>query len=55
MAEAAIWAFMAVGVSLAIVTGIQFAERAYRYRRLGDQMHAGTYGFKYESAPEKKE
>ena len=53
--EASIWAFMAVGVSVAIVTGIQFAERAYRYRRLAGQMHAGTYGFKYESSPEKKE
>lgn len=55
MAEAGIWIFIAVAVALAIVTGIQFAERSYRYRRLANKQYAGTYGFTYESAPEKKE
>ena len=37
---------------LAIVTGIQFAERAHRYSRLRDKKHAGTYGFEFESSKE---
>jgi len=48
MAEAGIWIFIAAAVSLGIVTGIQFAERAHRYRRLAGHWPAGTYGFKYE-------
>jgi len=52
MAEAGIAIFIASAVSLAIVTAIEFGERGYRYRRLAEKKHAGTYGFKYESAPE---
>ena len=49
--EASIWIYIAVGVAVAITTGIQFAERSYRYRRLGEKLYAGTYGFKYETSP----
>ncbi len=52
MTEAGMAIFMAAGVALAIVTAIQFGERGYRYRRLADKKHAGTYGFKYESSTE---
>jgi hypothetical protein len=52
MAEAGMAILIASAVSLAIVTAIQFGERGYRYRRLSDKKHAGTYGFKYESTAE---
>ena len=52
MTEAGIAIFIASAVSLAIVTAIQFGERAYRYRRIEEKKHAGTYGFKYESSSE---
>jgi hypothetical protein len=52
MAEADIAIFIGTAVALAIVTAIQFGERAYRYRRLEEKKHAGTYGFKYESSSE---
>ena len=55
MAEAGMAIFIASGIALAIVTAIQFGERSYRYRRLAEKKHAGTYGFKYESAAEAKE
>ena len=51
MAEAGIEIFMAAAGFLAIVTAIQFAERAHRYSRLREKKHAGTYGFEYESSP----
>ena len=47
--------FIASAISLAIVTAIQFGERGYRYKRLAEKKHAGTYGFKYESSAEAKE
>ncbi|MFQ5969991.1 MAG: hypothetical protein ACE5J2_05815 [Nitrososphaerales archaeon] len=53
MAEAGMAIFIAVAVFLGIVSAIEFAERAHRYRRLSDQKEAGTYGFKYEGAAEK--
>lgn len=53
--EAGMEILIASGISLAIVTAIQFGERAYRYRRLAEKKHAGTYGFKYESSAETKE
>lgn len=52
MAEAGIAIFIAAAISLAIVTAIQFGERGYRYRRLAEKKHAGTYGYKYESSGE---
>jgi hypothetical protein len=52
MAEAGVAILIASAVALAIVTAIQFGERGYRYRRLSEKKYAGTYGFKYESAPE---
>ena len=55
MTEAGIEIFIASAVSLAIVTAIQFCERAYRYRRLAEKKYAGTYGFKYEASAETKE
>jgi hypothetical protein len=53
MAEAGIEIFIAAAVALGIVTAIQFAERAYRYKRMREQKTAGTMGFEYE--PTKKE
>jgi hypothetical protein len=50
MAEAGLAIFIATAVVLGIVTAIQFGERGYRYRRLADKRHAGTYGFKYEGS-----
>jgi hypothetical protein len=55
MAEADIMIFIATAVSLAITIGILFGERAYRYRRMAEKKHYGTYGFTYESHPEQKE
>ncbi len=55
MAEAGIAIFIAAAVALAIVTAIQFAERAYRYKRINMGLHAGTYGFTYESKRERSE
>ncbi|GBC72731.1 hypothetical protein HRbin04_00122 [archaeon HR04] len=52
MAEAGIAIFIATMVALGIVTAIQFAERAYRYKRIAMGLHAGTYGFTYESSKE---
>ena len=49
MAEAGMAIFYATAGFLAIVTAIQFAERAHRYSRLREKKHAGTYGFEYES------
>jgi len=43
--EASIWAYVAVAVSLGIVSAIEFAERGYRYKRLREGKFAGTYGF----------
>ena len=52
MTEAGIAIFIATAATVAITTAIQFGERGYRYRRLGEKKHAGTYGFKYEPSGE---
>lgn len=54
MSEADIGIYIATAGALAIVTAIQFGERAYRYRRLRDKKYAGTMGFEYESSAESK-
>lgn len=55
MAEAGMEIFVGTAVALAFTVAIMFGERAYRYRRITDKKHAGTYGFKYEGAAEAKE
>ena len=50
MAEAGIEIFIGTAVCLAIVTAIQFGERAYRLKRIKENKHAGTYGFNFESS-----
>lgn len=50
MSEAGIEIFWAAIGFLAIVTAIQFAERAHRYSRLREKKPAGTYGFEYEAS-----
>lgn len=47
--------FIATAVSLAIVTAIQFGERAIRYKRIKERKTAGTMGFEYESSGETDE
>lgn len=46
--EAGIDIFIASIISLAIVTAIQFGERAHRYSRLNEHKTSGTYGFEYQ-------
>lgn len=53
--EAGIEIFIASIISLAIVTAIQFGERAHRYSRLKGNKTAGTYGFEYQSSSEVKQ
>ena len=48
MAEADITIVIATAVSLAITIAIYFGERAYRYKRIKEGKHAGTYGMQYE-------
>jgi len=50
MAEAGMAIFIATAACLAIVTAIQFGERAYRLKRIKENKHAGTYGFNFESS-----
>ena len=52
MAEAGIEIFIATAACLAIVTAIQFGERAIRYRRLKEQKVAGTMGMEYQASGE---
>lgn len=47
--------FIPTAVSLAIVTAIQFGERAIRYKRIKERKTAGTMGFEYESSGETEE
>ncbi|MBI1828078.1 MAG: hypothetical protein HY223_09235 [Thaumarchaeota archaeon] len=48
MAEAG-WAIYAAAASaLAITIAIYFGERAYRYKRMKENKHVGTYGFNFE-------
>ena len=48
MSEADISIFIATGVALALTIAIYFGERAYRYKRIKEGKHVGTYGMKYE-------
>ena len=48
MAEADITIFVATAVALGITIAIYFGERAYRYKRIKEGKHAGTYGMRYE-------
>ena len=48
MTEAGIEIFIGAAISLGIVTIIQFAERAYRYKRIKENKQVGTYGFRFE-------
>lgn len=48
MTEAGIEIFIGAIASLAIVTVIQFAERAYRYKRVKENKSVGSYGFHTE-------
>jgi hypothetical protein len=50
MAEAGIEIFIATAACLAITIAIYFGERAYRYKRVKENKHAGTYGFNFESS-----
>ena len=49
MAEAGMDIFIATAATLAITIAIYFGERAYRYKRVKENKHAGTYGFNFES------
>jgi hypothetical protein len=49
MAEAGMEIFIATAATTAITIAIYFAERAYRYKRIKENKHAGTYGFNFES------
>ncbi|MDE1863304.1 MAG: hypothetical protein KGI33_10370 [Thaumarchaeota archaeon] len=48
MAEAGIEIFIATAVTLGMTIAIYFGERAYRYKRIREGKHAGTYGMQYE-------
>ena len=48
MAEADITIFIATAVSLGITIAIYFGERAYRYKRIKEGKHVGTYGMTFE-------
>jgi len=48
MSEADISIFIATAVALGITIAIYFGERSYRYKRIKEGKHAGTYGMTYE-------
>ncbi len=48
MAEAGIEIFIATAIWLAATTAIYFGERAYRYKRIKEGKHVGTYGMTFE-------
>ncbi|VVC05903.1 Uncharacterised protein [uncultured archaeon] len=48
MSEADITIFVATAVCLGITIAIYFGERAYRYKRIKEGKHVGTYGMTYE-------
>ncbi len=50
MAEAGMEIYIATAGALAITIAIYFGERAYRYKRVKENKHAGTYGFNFESS-----
>jgi hypothetical protein len=49
MSEAGWQTYAATAGALAITIAIYFAERAYRYKRMKENKHVGTYGFNFES------
>ena len=49
MAEAGWAIFIATAVTTAITVAIYYGERAYRYKRVKENKHVGTYGFNFES------
>ncbi len=48
MAEAGIEIFIATAVCLGMTIAIYFGERAYRYKRIKEGKHVGTYGMTFE-------
>jgi hypothetical protein len=52
MAEADMAIYLATAASLAIVTAIQFGERAIRYRKMKERKTYATMGMKYQPADE---
>ena len=48
MAEAGWEIYAAAASTLAITIAIYFGERAYRYKRMKENKHVGTYGFNFE-------
>jgi hypothetical protein len=48
MAEAGWEIYAAAASALAITVAIYFGERAYRYKRMKENKHVGTYGFNFE-------
>lgn len=47
--------YIATAASLAIVTAIQFAERAIRYRRIREKKTVATMGMEYEPSGEEED
>ena len=41
--------YIATAGALAMTIAIYFGERAYRYKRMKENKHVGTYGFNFES------
>jgi hypothetical protein len=52
MAEADMAIYLATAASLAIVTAIQFGERAIRYRKMKEKKTFATMGMEYEPSDE---
>ena len=48
MTEAGWDIYAAAASALAITIAIYFGERAYRYKRMKENKHVGTYGFNFE-------
>ena len=47
--------YIATAASLAIVTAIQFGERAIRYRRIREKKTVATMGMEYEPSGEEED
>lgn len=48
VAEAGWAIYVAAASTLAITIAIYFGERGYRYKRMKENKHVGTYGFNFE-------
>jgi hypothetical protein len=55
MAEADMAIYIATAASLAIVTAIQFGERAIRYRRMKEKKSFAQMGMEYQPPDEVEE